>query len=132
MHVRDLTDPKAIATTIVITHPSEPANEILYVHTHMKGKREQNDDGSWPPAATSPDDDGGLKSGVGITRYVLQDGKYTVDEVKEWPKKRSIQRDTVEETQDEADFMFWDEFAEQYADYEIISHPKNLREEHVA
>jgi len=46
MRIADLADPNAIATTIVITHPSEPNNEILYVHTHMKGKREQNEDGT--------------------------------------------------------------------------------------
>lgn len=144
MHkVCNLQEPNAIKTAIVITHNSEPSNEILFVHKSVRGKREQNDDGTWPSPVKSSDDvetgEQQLQSGVGIKRYVLQDGEYSVEEVIESPKRRCLHAEergvsepTVSETKDEQEFMFWDDFVKNYGNYDIISEPKNLDMQHLA
>lgn len=144
MKVQNLADHRALKTGIVIDNPTTPENEILFVHTHKQGKREQNEDGSWPDAITSSDqkdpEKQQLSTGVGITRYVLKDGRHTVAEVKEQPKTRCIQTDDVGVEESEAtverrealiDFMYWDDFKKKFYDCDIISHRKNLDSQYV-
>lgn len=140
MRVSDLTAPNAIKTTIVITSSSEPENVVYYVSKAHEGKREQNDDGSWPDAITSDAENDPskqqLQSGVHISKYTLKDGRHTVAEVLEQPKNRAITQDmgpnytaseeTVAERELVEDFQFWEAFKEEYGDYEIISSDKNL------
>lgn len=145
MKVSDLNEPKAIQTTIVITHPSDPKNIIYYVSKSHKGTREKKEDGTWPDAITSENkeitDKQQLKSGVNISKYSLKEGNYTVDEVLEQPKHRAFTKDmdphyteetaTVEKMENVSTFMYWDAFQKKFGDYEIISHDKNINFDHV-
>lgn len=145
MKVTDLETVYAIRTTIVLSHPSDPENVIYYASKSHTGRREQNEDGSYPAPITSASEEKPgeqqLKAGVNISKYTLKDGKHTIEEVLERPKRRAISEDmgpsytaedaTIAETESITDFQYWDEFQTEYGDYESISSDKNINFDYV-
>lgn len=114
MHVNELSSPDAIRTAIVLNSSTDPHN-VIYFALRSGGSGD---------------------AGVSLSKYTLEDGRYTVDEVLAEPKRRVIRGEedpeyteedvTVTTIEDITNYMEWDTFQDKFGSYEIISSDKNL------